>query len=456
MTRPQNHRLREAIERSGYTYEALAAAVRTVAAESGVRLNTNRSAVSHWANGARPREDTAIFIAESLSRRLGGTVRPEDLALTAGTDAEQTSLGALDGDPVAQLANIGRMDMERRRLIAATGYSVAVAALPLTVLDKPPAHASAHSNMKVGATDIAAVHEVTQKFTDLDERRGGQHGSQAAAAYFTEEVLPLARGRFASTDLEKQMRLAAASMVNLLAWKAYDAGRNRLAQDYYLQSLRLTREAGSDTHTAFVLRGMAQHAINVDQPQHSLALSERALRMAAGKVDPSARSLFHIAHARALARDGQAKAAVREAVRAGNLAETSDADDRMPNWSALWSPPVATVANNTAKFLVDIGDYLSAENFFRRAASTRPDASYLRINGLTLLAQGEIQARTGRLDEACHTWSGGLDRLRQVRSARATKAVADIRVILSPYRRRSIPAVNALDRKARNWLTAGA
>ncbi|CAM5377195.1 hypothetical protein GCM10010298_25940 [Streptomyces microflavus] len=48
-----NSRLRDTINAAGCTYEALAKDVRRIAAENGELLQTNKSAISHWAGGAR-------------------------------------------------------------------------------------------------------------------------------------------------------------------------------------------------------------------------------------------------------------------------------------------------------------------------------------------------------------------------------------------------------------------
>ncbi|MEU6484953.1 tetratricopeptide repeat protein, partial [Streptomyces sp. NPDC046887] len=64
-------RLSETIHAAGCTYEALAKDVRRIAAENGDLLQTNKSAISHWANGTRtPSGRAGQYLAEALSRRL--------------------------------------------------------------------------------------------------------------------------------------------------------------------------------------------------------------------------------------------------------------------------------------------------------------------------------------------------------------------------------------------------
>lgn len=75
-SRTPNHHLRDLVAESGLTYEALAKAVRAVAAECGVGLRTNKSAVEHWIAGVTPRGDTGRYLAVALSRRLGRLLTP--------------------------------------------------------------------------------------------------------------------------------------------------------------------------------------------------------------------------------------------------------------------------------------------------------------------------------------------------------------------------------------------
>lgn len=455
MVRVPDERLREAVRRSGYTYEALAAAVRAAAAEAGTELHTNPSAVAHWIKGTRPLEGTARLITAVLSRRLGESLAPADLGL-ADPDEHGLPLDP-DGDPVAHLACIGRHDMERRSLIAAAGYSAAAASLPLAVLESRPSGAGslAAPRGRAAAEDVDAVEEMTAYLTDLDERRGGQHGRQAAVAYFTGEVLPLCRAGFPRPADRARALQAAASLAYLLAWKASDAGENGRAQQYHLQALRMTRDSGSDLHSAFILYGMSRLGMDLNRPEHTLSMAEHGARLVAGKADPGTEALFIVRHAQALAHDGQRTRALRRADEARAMADRCHLDERVPGWSALWRPPAATVATNTAQVLAKAGDLRGAEAFYQRAAAVPHDAEHHRINGLTLLSQAGLQARQERIEEACATSCAGIEQLREVKSRRAVKAVTEIRSALAPYAARGVQAAADVERMAQQWQEPG-
>jgi len=100
-TRTPNHQLRDLVTESDLTYEALAKAVRAVAAECGVVLRTNKSAVEHWISGVTPRGDTGRYLAVALSRRLDRLLAPADLGLATGSEQETDTIGlTLGTDPL--------------------------------------------------------------------------------------------------------------------------------------------------------------------------------------------------------------------------------------------------------------------------------------------------------------------------------------------------------------------
>lgn len=102
-SREPNVRLREAIAAVGCTYEALAKDVRRIAAENGEILRTNKSAVSHWVNGAEPTGQTGQYVAEALSRRAGRIVTPTEIGFRNSEEPVELST-----DPVVTATDLGR------------------------------------------------------------------------------------------------------------------------------------------------------------------------------------------------------------------------------------------------------------------------------------------------------------------------------------------------------------
>ncbi|CAM5700332.1 hypothetical protein SHIRM173S_07929 [Streptomyces hirsutus] len=72
---------------------------------------------------------------------------------------------------------------------------------------------------------------------------------------------------------------------------------------------------------------------------------------------------------------------------------------------------------------------------------------------VTLGYLGATQIAQGAVEEACATWTSVLDAMEDgIHSGRARRTVVDIRHLLSPYRKRGIRAVTALDARAATCL----
>ncbi|MFF2522269.1 hypothetical protein [Streptomyces liangshanensis] len=448
-----NDRLREALTESGWSYAALAQAVRQVAAEHGEALRTNKSGVDHWIAGRMPSGQTGRYLIIALSRRLGRTLSPEDLGLPAPPGWESDSIGlSLADDPLEALMPIWKGDLDRRHFLSGAAYSVAAAVLPLDhVADIASRAAKARTGARVGHADVAAVRDMVSMFAVMDERHGGQHGRSALVQYLMSDVATLCRGRFTSEDDHRHMLSAAAVGVHQAGWRAYDGGEQGLAQRYYLQSYALAQESGILGHDAFVMRTMSQQGMKLHRPEHCLSLAATAVDKVRGHVDTQTEALFAVTHAHALAKAGRRQDAVREVERARTAMSAAKGDD-VPFWALSWGPPAATVHSRTAKVFETLGDHHRAAAMYGAAATSRPQGTYARIVALDLVAQAEMQAAQGLAEKACATWGRAIDHMDGVQSGRTRKAVGNMRRDLGRFRTRGLRCAAELDERAREFL----
>ncbi|GLF97803.1 hypothetical protein [Streptomyces yaizuensis] len=451
--RMPNHQVSDLIEESGLSYDGVARAVRAVASESGQRLGTNKSAVHHWVAGVVPSGSTPQYLAEALSRRLGRRITREDLGLPCPDGGEDGSIGlTLDFDPVETLAAIGKADVNRRRFLSASAYSMAAATLPLETVRETAARTRAAVNGAVaGHADVAAIRDMVRLFMDMDERHGGQHGRSAFVQYLVTDILDLCRARFSSEEARAEALSVASAGAHLAGWKAYDSGEQGLAQRYYLQSLALARESGIPGQDGFVMRTMSQQGMKLHRAEHCLTLAESGWDRARGRVDARTEALFAITHAHALAKTGQTDRALADVKRA-HASLAAGADDQVPFWALVWGPPAATVHSRTAKVFETLGDRPNAARQYATAAASRPGTTYARIIALDLVAQAEQQAKQGSIEQACATWTRAIDTMDGVRSARTRKAVRSLRGDLNVYRARGLRCATELDERARLFL----
>src|SRR5262249_18478278 len=235
---------RDLVTESGLTYAALAAAVRTVAAETGACLRTNKSAVEHWISGVIPRGQTGRYLAVALSRRLGRILTPADLGLAADNENGDDTMGlTLGTDPLDVLLPMWRLELERRSFLSNLAYSVAAAALPLDHIEQIATRtAAARTGHTAGMAEVTAVRDMIHAFTELHERPGGRHARTALIPSPRDDAPPLCRALSRTEQARQHMLSAAARGVHLLGWKSYDAGQQSLAQRYYLQSYALAAE----------------------------------------------------------------------------------------------------------------------------------------------------------------------------------------------------------------------
>ncbi|MEU8918449.1 hypothetical protein [Streptomyces nigrescens] len=410
----------------------------------------DRRALDRW---RFPQGDTGRYLAVALTSRLGRLLTPADLGLAEPEEDDSIGL-ALGADPIDALLPMWRFELDRRRFLTSSAYSVAAAALPLTYVQEiADRTAAARSGHAVGMAEVAAVRDMVRVFSEMDERHGGQHGRSALVQYLRDDVAPLCRGRFRTGEIRQHMLSAASRGVHLLGWKSYDAGQQGLAQRYYLQSYALAVESGITGHDGFVMRTMAMQGLKLHRPEHCLGLAETGLNRAKGKVDTQTESLFRVVHAHTLAKAGHRTAALAEAERASALL-TADPGDEVPFWALAWGPPAASVYSPNAKVYETLGDHRTAAEQYGRAADARPAGTYVRIVALDLVAGAEMQLKRGQIEQACATWNRALDHMNGVRSVRTRKAVTRMRGDLARFRTRGVRCAAELDERAIDFLAS--
>ncbi|MYY82725.1 MULTISPECIES: tetratricopeptide repeat protein [unclassified Streptomyces] len=443
-----NSRLRDVIETIGCTYEALAKDIRRIAAENGEILQTNKSAVSHWANGARrPTGRTGQYLAEALSRRTGRPITLVEIGLR-----EPETAVAQEADPVLSATDLGRADVERRRFLAVAAFTTAGVAMPLLYDHEATARmlrARTGSSL-VGIEDVDVVRQITAAFSAADERLGGGHGLTTVTAYLADTAAPMLRGRFPNEALRQAAFGAVAELTYLAGWKHHDLGQEGAAQRYYQVGYQLACEADPRGHAAWMMRALAHQALSLKQPHHCVDLVEGALTRGLGHVDGQTEALLHITHARAYAAVG-AKPAAARALLAAEDALLRD-DGPQPSYSRVSGPASGTVASHTARTLTDLADHVGTEQQHRDALVRWDPEKYKRVHALTHADLGDSLAAQARADEAVAAWSQALTLMEGMTSDRTRKAITSLRSTLSIYQRRKVPGAAELARRAREAL----
>ncbi|WP_371480702.1 Tat pathway signal protein [Kitasatospora sp. NBC_00315] len=454
-TREPNERLRKVIDETKLSGDAIARLVRRVAAEHDELLETNKSSITHWKNGGQPAGNVGAFLAEALGRALGGrVVTLEQIGLIAPAPQKPD----WDADTLSALAELGRtdVDVERRRALGVAVYSVAALSLPgedwwQRMAERGSARSSA-ATRRVGPGDLAAVRDMTTLFSQVDQRRGGGHAWTSVVQYLATDVTAYLRGKFTDERVRRDLFSAASELAYLAGWMAFDGGQHATAQRYFAEAVKLAAEAGDPPMAAHVLRAMAHQAIDLGHHQ-------QALNLAAASVDgdrytlasPRERALLGVVHARSLAAAGRKNAAAKALLRAED--DLSAASDDIAEPDRVFFFGEASLAHETACALRDIGDLDGSVREFHHSVRTRKATKFTRTHAVTLGYLGSVYAQMNNIDRACATWSQALDAMDGVRSGRTRQAAADMRTLLSPYRRRGTAAISEIDARAAAYLS---
>ncbi|MFD9690776.1 Tat pathway signal protein [Kitasatospora sp. NPDC059088] len=455
-TRQPNEQLGQLIRESGRPNEALARALCAVAAANDDPARPSRSSVTQWVRyGWTPSGNLPQYLAEVLTRWLN-----RDVTLAAmGLGEEEPDLRDWDLDTLKALAALGRIDVdvERRQLLRTLPYSLGALTIPPSSWWEHMARTGSRdtSRHRAGQADVEAVREMTGLFSQLDQRRGGGHGRTAVAQYLLTDVHDFLRGTFASDQVRRDMFSAASELAYLAGWTAFDNGEHPTAQHYYTVAVKLAAEADDPAMAAHVLRAMAHQAVDLGKPGHAVRVSEASMSGARyALASPRERSLLGVVHARALAAAGrapEANAALLQAER--DLSAASPGDDEP---ARVFFFGEASLAHETASALRDIGDLNGAAREFERSVATRKASAFTRTHAVTLGHLGLVKAQQHSVEEACAIWARSLDAMQSVRSARTRDVALQIRGALSAYRGRKVPVINAVDRRAADYLAATA
>lgn len=453
--RTRNEQFAKAVAMAKWSYDACASSIRAVAAEAGVDLTPTRSNVAYWIAGVQPTGQTPGFIAEAFTRRLGYPVSARDLGFRPGSDSRSghTLHDWLENDPVADLVTVGRDDLYRRDMAVKTLYSLALA-VPLASWQEIAERGAKvqRGSSAVGRSEIDSVREMVAAFSRADERFGGGNGRTAAVAYLITDVAAYLRGRYESDSARQEMFSAAAELAYLIGWKSFDSADHGLAQTWYLRALRLANEASDGPLGGFILRAMAHQAVDLGHGKACADLAGSSLETAQTHGSPGLVALLTVVKARGHAAQHEPRAAISAIREAETALAHADWGAEPPWLGRAGGFDVASLANQIAQCLRDLGDLGQAEMQFKRSVAMRNSKAHQRIHSLTLANLADIEFSRGVLDGAYRHWNAALDEMPGVRSTRAVVAVRSMRKRLASLGSRTSVQARELNQRATEFL----
>ncbi|TDC24912.1 XRE family transcriptional regulator [Streptomyces sp. 8K308] len=432
ISRQPNQRLEALIQEAGISNAGLARRVNIRGSKLGLDLRHDKTSVSRWVRGQRPRGRTAAIIAEVLSEKLDRTVSLEEIGMAYGKNlASGVGLQFLPNlaSAVKMTCELWSCDADPRGLIF--GPTVAVSTLIgpsrdwlITACD---AEISRKGGSHVRVADVEAVLETTRALANLDRRFGSGHIRSVAVHYLNSFVSGLLTGTYAE-GLGRRLFAAVAQLNKLAGFMAVDTNRLNLAQRYYIQALRLAQAAGDRAFGGFVLAdGMGYVAPHLGHPGEVVQLALAARGGTRGQVTPAMAALFHVAEARGYALLGDAHACERSAERA--IEELDGArPDNEPEWIAYFD--TAHLADGLARCFRDLGRPHESARWAEMALNSLPER-YVRRRTLDLLLLATARVETGDVAEGCHHALRAVELLGGLRSHLGAMYLKDFRDCLA-------------------------
>ncbi len=425
--RTHNDLLRALLAEARWTNHNFSLAVNRVAAEAGVSLHYDRTSVSHWLSGTRPRPPVPSFAAEALSRRLERPVSGADIGMAAPT-AEEADLAASFSTRDSGFTALHRLlesDLEPRRRTALREqpFRIGWATAP------HPGDRAPRSGLDGSHPSglLAAVSVMTSAFAAADRAFGGGHARLALVAYLNTDIMALVRSATAERT-RGQLVSSTAGLTDLVGFMCFDDLHHYLAQCYFRVALRLADEAGDSAGHALVLRGMSTQACFLGHYRRAARLADAAVDRIGTLQRPGTRATLLSQAAVSHAALDDRKTALNRLTAAERYLDGAD-DPPKPNGDT----DRADTEHLMGRALELLHNHRHAENALRESLKHRPDGER-RARLLTTHQLATLQLRQGDAERACATWQRFLDECSWVRSGRVRSALHAIPRRLHPYR----------------------
>ncbi|MFI1869608.1 tetratricopeptide repeat protein [Streptomyces jumonjinensis] len=419
-TRKSNTRLDRLHKEAGWTQGQFARAVNLIGTERGTPTTFGESTVHYWRKGVTPKEKVRPLILEALSRKLGRLVTHSEAGFPASIRTPNSC------STVEELIDLGRQDVERRNLLGASLFSVALSIPEWQDIAGRMDSAQSGAVRRIGMSDVDLVTKMTDRLSKTYDEFGGKHTRPMAALFLVDAVAPYLRTD-ATEEVRKAMMSAASFLCYLTGWMAVDEGLHGLAQRYYVKGLELAGASNDHMTYCHVLRGISVQAVDLGHGPIAVRLADAAAA-ASPKTGPRMRAFMSGQQAHSFAVAGDEKSALR------SIRETERAMDKAESASQTFGGyDPATLAYHTSQVryaLRDVaGSIESLELHFQLRNPNDTRRSALRFSSIL----AERQLELGHLEAACSTWNQVLDEYPSIHSGRVDRHVADIGRRLRPY-----------------------
>lgn len=438
-----NKALARVVAQAGVSNKGLASRIRAEAKRRGIEASPDHVSVKRWLDGTRPHDDTIRCIAAVLSAKLGREVsfaelgyelKPQsarDDVIEDGTRYPADSARAvelLDTLTTADMAD--SPEVMRSSWVSETAPSVITSYL----FSSPTWQDAPEPLITANAAAAERIRAFTRHLMDLDFQYGGGHVRRVLLFYFRSEIVPLLHERHSET-IRREIFGAAAEVAQLLGWSAYDAGRHGAAQRYFMQGLRLAREAEDSVLGGRLLSNLSHQANYLGRYNEALQFARAAQTATTGRATATVNAMFLAMEARALASGGDSRTCAQVLHRAEQAFEQRDAT-KDPAWISYFD--ALELAGEAAHCFRDLGQPRETEMFAGQAID--PVNTPPRTRAFISMVSAAGTLRAGNLDEALSLANEALGLTGSLQSSRYVRYLTDFHQSLAEGHARD-PAV---------------
>ncbi|WAL65957.1 hypothetical protein ORV05_34755 [Amycolatopsis cynarae] len=220
---------------------------------------------------------------------------------------------------------------------------------------------------------------------------------------------------------------AAAEVAQLLGWSAYDAGRHGAAMRYFVQGLKLAREARDYMMGGRLLANLSHQANFLGNYADAVKFARAAQSATAGQATKNVQTMYVMHEARALANLGDRRGTAEAIHRAEQLFEQRD-PAREPGWIGYYDP--AELAGDASHCFRDLGLAEETKEFVGRALSPdtppRTRAFIQMVSAVASYSAGDLEEAVTLASEAVRNGAG-------LQSARYLRYLTDFQGTVSVH-----------------------
>lgn len=437
VARQTNQRLRSLIQEASLSNSGLARQVNALGEAQGLDLRYDKTSVSRWMNGQRPRGRVPAIIAEALSGRLGRTVSTEEIGMANGnsvTCGVGMHFVATVEDALTQVRALWQMDAEARGLLSRSTMTASALVEPSRdwLISAPDAQVarSWRTGPRVGMTDVELIQATTQALVELDHRFGSGYVRPVVVSCLSNVLSGLMEGSYGETT-GRQLFASAARLTELAGYTALDVGQPGLAQRYYIQALRLAQVADDRCYGGYVLAaGLSHLALGSGCAREAVQLARAAQEGTRGQAPPAAQALFSVTEARGYAMLGDARMCRILADKATDAMAHVDPENS-PEWIAHFDR--AYLADELAHCYRDLKQPRPAAHRADEALARHP-RTRVRRRTIDLLLLATVLAQAGDIEDACRAAEQAVGLLSRLKSELGQRYLEHFREELKPFR----------------------